>query len=261
MSLAVNILCYGDHHDLAVRCLSSILLSAEWSLIDRVQVALNAPCEATRAYAHAWCASLPVPSAVLEEEGRRNVGKYPMMRRMFHGDRPAAASTRVMWFDDDSFIRPGQSGRWWSRAYEAALGCTLLGSVYSQPVLGDQARAVRDQPWYAGRAIPPRFRFVQGAWWVADPLFLARWDYPFPALHHKGGDVMLGELCRQQCAGVRHFNDGVAINADAEGRESKSPRRGLSRDEPNVWTRYDSARPDGLSHHQFRVETTHHEPR
>ena len=38
---------------------------------------------------------------------------------------------------------------------------------------------------------------------------------------------MLGEMCFQQGLRLNHFRDGVKINADASGRESKAPRRGF----------------------------------
>jgi hypothetical protein len=90
---------------------------------------------------------------------------------------------------------------------------------------------------------------MQGAWWIADPAFLARWDYPFPELRHNGGDVLLGELCRQQGASTFAYRDGVAINACPAGHESRAARRGL-RTQP-LWHDYDPDRPADLSHHRW----------
>lgn len=39
---------------------------------------------------------------------------------------------------------------------------------------------------------------------------------------------MLGALCEQHGLALTHFRDGVWINANAQGIESKSPRRGFN---------------------------------
>ncbi len=56
---------------------------------------------------------------------------------------------------------------------------------------------------------------------------LQRFHWPVPDLLHRGADMMLGELCGQQGLRMQSFHEGGAINADAEGRESKAPHRGF----------------------------------
>lgn len=241
----VSILFYGDHPALARRCFESVVATADWSLIDAVRLGCNAVSPRTEAVLDQLIARVPVPVSVYRAADGSNVGKYPMMRRMFADLGPAP---RVMWFDDDSYLRDRDPG-WWSRTWAEAESCTLLGSVYTIRIAERQRAAIRDQPWYAGEPVSwtredggqVRVRFCTGGWWAADPAFLRAWDYPWPVLHHRGGDVMLGVLCAQRRAVMRHYNAGVAINADSAGRESRSPRRGL--DTPPLWRDYDPARP------------------
>lgn len=261
MKFFVNVLCYGDHPKLASRCLQSITTSADWGLVAAVQVGLNAVSDATRRVVEAETACWPVPWRLFEPVGGRNVGKYPLMRRMLYGDDLPALGHGpddwVMWFDDDSYVRDANPAWWRLVARRVREGGDVLGSLYLMRLRDGQLRAIRDQPWFAGRPLSRRtdramVSFATGGWWTARYDFLARWNYPFPALHHNGGDVMLGVLCSQQSSPPAHFNDSVAINADLFGFESKAARRGLSQ-EP-VWSRYAPGRPVDLSHHDFNVE-------
>lgn len=271
MSFSVCVLCYGDHPHLAARCLNSIARSADWALIDSIQVGLNAVSPATRTVVDRAAASWPVPWRILEPADGANVGKYPLMRRMFYGPPEAAGiaiprrvlkASRVMWFDDDSYVRDESGPEWWRQVRAAATDVTVLGSLYKVAGTPTLSAAIADQDWYtatprraadpvaADRAGSPVHTFVTGGWWVARSRFLRIWDYPFLALHHNGGDVLLGELCAQQKQKLGGFNAGVAINADAQGRESRAPRRGRSevpagRSPTFDWT--------GTAHHDFTV--------
>jgi len=104
----------------------------------------------------------------------------------------------------------------------------MLGEVWRYGLGGNQHLWVRDQPWYAGKPVPAghKVKFVTGGWWTIRTEVIRKYDWPVPELDHRGGDVMLGELFRQQELGMKHFNHGVAINADAAGVSSRSPKRG-----------------------------------
>ncbi len=65
---------------------------------------------------------------------------------------------------------------------------------------------------------------------------------------------MLGELMRQQGYSLFHFNDGIAINADAAGKESNSERRGI--ESRWIWQDYEPGKPVDLAHQQFDVKVT-----
>jgi hypothetical protein len=59
------------------------------------------------------------------------------------------------------------------------------------------------------------YRFATGGWWVANMDFLRRWDYPFKALHHNGGDSILGEVLRQQGLTPKHWAEGLRCHCEA----------------------------------------------
>lgn len=258
MGFAVHVLCYGDHSPLASRCLKSIVASADWSLIDTIRVGLNAVSDETRTFVLRMAETWPVPWEIFEPTENRNVGKYPLMRRMFYSGRTTMPkSPYVMWFDDDSFIRPGVKPAWWGNVLKRATTGgvdehSLVGSQYQVGVNRNQQNAIKQQPWYCWRAEPiSPVHFVQGGWWVASRPFLEKWDYPFPALYHNGGDVLLGELHRRQGKSLLNYNLGVASNADAKGQESKAKRRGL--DTKPLWseTPFDPKAPVDIAHHEF----------
>jgi len=250
VGFSVNALFYGDHPDLAARLLKSLLATADWSLVDDVRFACNECCDKTRQYVYAVASSLPVRSLVYGEKDGRNVGKYPLMRRMLYeqGDR-ALRSTHVMWFDDDTYLTGDRS--WWKTVWDLAQQHTLLGSTYSIRQRGNQHVAIRKQPWFTGKPVGAnhRYWFCTGGWWVAEREVLTRWNYPWPELHHNGGDSVLGELCRQQGYSIHKFNEGVAINADEQGVESAAKRRGM--ETRWIWQNYTDGQVPDLSHHDF----------
>jgi hypothetical protein len=154
-----------------------------------------------------------------------NIYKYPIMRRMFYAEPLQARA--VMWFDDNSCITPDTDiDHWLSRIMRQLDGCALLGSVYTQGLVGRQADWIKAQPWYAGKQPGPYVKYAADSWWVMRAEPLVQFDWPSTDIAHHGGDVMLGELCRQQDLTLCHFRDGVLINANSSGVEGAS-RRGF----------------------------------
>lgn len=156
-----------------------------------------------------------------------NVFKYPIMRQMLHA-RPLLAPY-TMWFDDDSCLAPDCDVlTWWPRVKNLLGTYAMVGSLYRQRLLGDQAAWIKDQWWYANKPVGPYIQFITGGWWAVRSELLLRYDWPVPDLRHRGGDVMFGALCAQQNIPITHFRDKVWINANAAGIESKAPRRGYN---------------------------------
>lgn len=248
----VLILTYGDHQPLAQRCLKSIIASADWSLIADVRIGCNAVTEATVAYLQDAQLNVQAPCWLVHERRGANVGKYPLMRRMLYDPEHPITTPYVMWFDDDSYIKPGQTSAWWRKMADAAIRHDIIGKRYRIALNGNQRRAVTSQPWYTARAwplLPKPVSFCQGGWWAARYAELKRWNYPFPELYHNGGDVILGALSYQQMWRWYDTNEGVAINADEHGLESRSKRRGLTT--KPLWHDYVPGRQPDLSHHDF----------
>lgn len=233
----VFVLLYADCTKNAERCLGSIADTMDRDLVRSVRVGLNAVSSRLRRTTVDFLRRMPVPRYIYQDAFNRNVHKYALMRHMIHDLAVPCQASHVMWFDDDSFVKPPREagfklGRdWWRLAAAESKTTTLLGSVYNltQGYRPGQAEGIRQQPWYGDVALQPKPRFVTGGWWVAEREFLRKWDYPFPEILHNGGDSMLGELVRQQGKRMKHFNRGIAINYDkARGGESRAPRRGIT---------------------------------
>lgn len=260
-------LLYGDHCELATRCLTSIETAVrDGGPVRDLRIGCNALGEASRRFVWDFAARQPVPVRLYEPCDGHNAGKYTLMRRMLHDDASPIAP-RMMWFDDDSWL-DGVTGRWWSDLVSS--DAVVLGRVHFMLQRGDQHLGIARQPWFRGREVAPghRYRFATGGWWVADTAFLRRFDYPFPILHHNGGDSILGELLRQQDRAVADFSracchcdscrskpavlrDAGVVHVNDQG--GLKGRRGLGRKgEVYPWQRFDPQHPADYSQHAYR---------
>ena len=212
---------YGDHPALAHPCATT--LPALWNTgrVD-LRIGLNEASPATRAVLDEL---LP---GVQREEADPQIYKYPMLRRLLAGYTGDA--THLMWFDDDTALRPGLDVAGWLEGVERRAAQTpgSLGSLYTQALTPVQQAWVRQQPWYTGRALPREVLFNTGGWFVVPLALIRRCDWPGPHLRHGGGDILLGALLHQQGLAPEQFRVGLAINADAHGRESAAARRGVT---------------------------------
>ncbi len=226
-SFTVCVLLYGDFPHLARRILDS-LYRPEWLDQFELRVACNAVCDETaqivRDYTRGWGRK-----EMLDPDNlfisTVNAWKYPMMRRMFY-DRPLT-TPYVMWFDDDSYIKADASNNWFRHVARNMRDADMLGAKYVTRMCGNQHLWVRSRPWYADKPVEYRSQmtFVVGCWWVARTELVSKWDYPEQDIKHFGGDAVLGELCRQQGYKLKQFTDGVAIGADAAGKQLAAERR------------------------------------
>jgi len=223
----ICVLLYGDHTELADKCLRSI---AETIRVEdfQLRVGLNAVSDRTRNWVKSWIH----PDCIWESE--ENIHKYPMMRAMIHEARPVTTEY-LMWFDDDSYLEghkleeDASTSPWLLHVDSMMSTADMLGSIYVKGWEGNQAEFVKAQPWYAGKEpAGRRLKFATGGWWTIRTELLYKYDYPWPDLDHCGGDTMLGELCHQQDLRLRHFSTGVKINAGHSGVESEAPRRGFT---------------------------------
>lgn len=212
---------YGDHPELAQRCGQTLRALSNTGQVD-LRIGLNEVSPRARAVLDQL---LP---GVETEEADPQIYKYPMLARLLANYRGDA--THMMWFDDDSCLLPGVEPRAWLAAVgeRAARTQGTLGSLYTVPVDATTRERIEAQSWYAGRPVPEQLLFNTGGWTVAPLDLLRRCGWPEPSLRHAFGDISLGALLHQQGLEPEQFRMGLAINADANLRESRSPRRGVT---------------------------------
>ena len=161
-------------------------------------------------------------SALLIEQ-ETNLFKYPMMRRMFKFAPVTAPIT--MWFDHDSHIDPDiDVDNWFSRVARQLSACDMIGSVHRNCLSAGQTSWVEKQSW-TNTSVSRYVQYVNGSWWAVNTPVLHAFDWPPTNLQQKGGDILLGELFKQQNKRLCHFRDGVRINvndAGVEGAESRT---------------------------------------
>lgn len=256
---SVTAVLFGDHVDLAERCLRPLVSSLDPTLVKSVRVGLNAVGSPTRGYVRAALDAVAnrfngAIEPLLYNCGEHNRLKYPLLRKMLYDSQHPILTPFVMHFDDDTY-QTSDDMRWWEDTYRFARReeADVMGSIYTMPARPKQLDAIRAQPWYNNRPLRPghRFRFATGGWWVARTAVLRQFDWPFPEIKHNGGDTVLGELLRQQGLKLVQCRSGVRINADDRGCESKAPRRGVTM--PPVWSDFDLSSGPSLDHHDFEV--------
>ncbi len=260
---------YGDYPELTKKCLDGIQSSFSSHIRD-VRIGLNEVSSATFDYVMDWAATFGrCPVFVYQETSNGNVGKYPLMRRMFQEFPEIKDEDCVMWLDDDTHLNQVQSS-WWDEVHELAYRHTVVGLMQYMQARGNQWEGIPEQPWFGNHLVSKRqkFKFATGAWWTAQYSFLKKWDYPFLEIYHNGGDSILGELCRQQNASIYDYRKGAHCNANCcrttpnkegvvqlnvGGREG---RRGIGKklaDEVFPW-HYHGENPEDFSHHNFDLK-------
>ncbi len=212
---------YGDYPELAERFLSSLWWPP--GVVTAVHLGMNTVGPQTHDLVTSFFRCCPAICRMYAPQ--ENVGKYPLMRRMFQDislDQP------VIWFDDDSWLTSPKDV-WEELRSHRIEGANVLGSPHRICQRGRQYEVIRRQPWYTGLPVDTHHRFVfaTGAWWVADPRFLRAHDYPFPSLHHNGGDSILGELVRQQGGRIHRFSRAVCHCESCQGRQRESVKGGV----------------------------------
>lgn len=152
-----------------------------------------------------------------------NIMKYPIMRHMFH-DTPITAPVTI-WFDHDSCIAPdADADRWLNRVIGQLGGCDMIGSIYRSKLSDDQIQWLVAQDWFTGKPAGTYVSHALGGWWAIRTSVLYEFNWPDRTLKQKDGDVIIGELCRQQGLSVCHFRDDVKINVNDAGVEAAAAR-------------------------------------
>lgn len=231
-AFTVCVLLYGDYPELARRCLGSLTRFVEHGAIHSLRIG----CNATGAKTDAYIAALvkQYPHIVFVNHSTTNRLKYPVMRELFTA--PALETEFTVWFDDDSWIQESAPADYFVQLAAAMRNADMVGSLWKMQLRGKQAEWVCSRKWYTGKPVAERHvvKFATGGWWTIRTEVLRRWSWPEQDIRHRGGDVMLGELCRQQELRLVQFTKHVAINADDSGVCSSSKRRGYDEDPVGV---------------------------
>lgn len=228
------VLCYGDHYDLAKRCLDSILATAQPGRLD-LRVAANACTDKTLAYLR----DLPLTRLYVYAENRK---KYPVMRDVFRDPACPVSTNYLMWFDDDSYVT---NPAWLERLSESiAANHDFGGRHYGWAHIHDLKMYAKNghdpRQWfrqsnsYRGKNFRVRgtkteapngtvIEFVPGSFWALHTQTMRDADIPEPRLVHNGGDITIGWQVAQ--AGFKT----IGFNKDRQFvYTSGSPRRGYS---------------------------------
>ena len=224
MKTTVCCLLYGDYPRLAERCLAP--LSKLYKHGVDVRIGCNEISVATESVISTLFNAPSDRLKIVSENPQ--IFKYPMMRRLF--SHSPIESKYITWFDDDSYIKDACPLEWLARleSFMESTNADMAGSVYTMPVLPGQSEWRRLHcEWFIDRKRDHNYtKFATGGWWCIKTDVIKRYDWPHKLLKHRGGDVLLGELIFQQNLNLVRYKEGVAINADADGKESASKRRG-----------------------------------
>lgn len=258
---------YGDYPLLAKKLLESLKYPVH---VSDFRIGLNEVSDQVRSYVMQWAAntSAQIPVYVFQEKDNKNVGKYPLMRQMF---RHTTLDKKVMWFDDDSYLDETITHQWWDSIRDLSKTAEQIGAIHQIMQRNKQFEVIAKQPWYGKKPLNHRtkYRFATGGWWVADSKFLLKYDYPFKALYHNGGDSILGEVIRQQGLRLKDFKNGMQCHCESCMRRGiktgvpvvhinvggRQGRRGIGvANEKYVWND-GNPNPD-LSHQDFEMKVT-----
>lgn len=215
--VTICVLTYGPHVTLAERFLSSLYACTDPALF-QLRAGLNEAEPATHRLLRDYAARFKNINLFSE---RRNIFKYPMMRRMFY--EPPLSTAWTIWCDDDShFTRPD-----WLQRLGLKIECSPKVSMWGKPYFllrRDQSILdwIKAATWYRGRAClrgkdgdgnaAAKFCFATGGFWVIRSAILKELDWPDPRLLHLTGDFLLGEALRQNRLKIGRFDYGVKIN-------------------------------------------------
>lgn len=227
MNTTICCLLYGDYPELAERCLKPI------SELHKLGADIRIGCNEISTKTFELVMDMfKVDENLLVVSNDPQIYKYPMMHKLFNIKE--LKSDYVMWFDDDSYIEDNPVE--WLESVESFIktnNADMIGSIYFMPTLGKQTEWRRLHcSWFKPEKVTNKTLFATGGWWAAKSSLIKKYDWPHESLNHRGGDVLLGELIKHEGLKLVKFNKGVRINADENGKESASKRRGY--DEPPI---------------------------
>jgi ADP-heptose:LPS heptosyltransferase/GT2 family glycosyltransferase len=257
------VLTYGNHHDLAIRALSSLYTHLGADRF-RLRLGLNAVTKTSRDRIDRFLKPYTNVEKIYDRDPQ--IYKYPIMREMFHDEQNPIDTKWIMWFDDDSHIvGPNWLNTfgpivddWHQRTcvpnlrkhqqyptggekeeFNCKRGVHMFGKVYYFHIrkndVSSQWDWIKQASWYTGRAHrvdysknPPmdKIEFCTGGWWMVTNEAVKELNWPDPRIRHRGGDIMMGEAMHQHGFGILQAMHGVKVS-DAKQRGYNEQIAGL----------------------------------
>lgn len=199
-SFSIGILCYGHYPELADKCLGTIFSGLDPRVVKDVRIGMNECSQLSDSVIRALTMDAPVPVYGFKvKTGISPAYKYPIMRNMLFHSTPVR-STHWMWFDDDTYVKPGANAFWMRDLAHHMQDYDVAGyRRFLRKIRSGQADGIRKQAWFNGKPVAEiNTPFLQGGWWVMRTNLMSSWGYPFKELRHNNGDVMLGHLIKQR---------------------------------------------------------------
>lgn len=233
--VTVCVLCYGDHHDLHKKCITSILATIPGKRLD-LRVATNAAVQPTIDMIDEY-----VRQGFITKHYRHdnNDYKYPVMREMFWDKSHPITTKWVLWFDDDSICDVDPN--WFNilathiSQHHKGNEAHMIGASFTWTTNARQRAIFASRPWYKnrpwrtqdGKPSPNgnRIIFAAGGFWAITLEAIRAADIPDlgTGLTHNGGDWQIGEQLYQAGYGLKQFNGQKQFV-----RTSSVPRRGVT---------------------------------
>jgi hypothetical protein len=212
--LTLFVLCYGDHLDLAERCIESIVNTLPKERFD-LRVALNQPSPELATYVGSLH-NAGIVTKVYPDHGDRK--KYPAMRQMFWDEACPIRTPYVCWFDDDSWCRQANWAALLAKTITAnhQHGGRLYGAwhyhdlmtVKRQNPLAQGEKWFRNALWWRGKNLytgsgkriasnGSQIVFASGGFWALATHVIREANIPDERLVHNGGDITIGAQVTQ----------------------------------------------------------------
>ena len=218
----VFVLCYGDHFEIAKRCLDSIMESIPPEHMD-LRVGCNQVCNSTLQYLK----TLPITKTYIHTG---NDKKYPVMREMLWDARCPIDTRYLLWFDDDAYIKDPRflqslttsiiSGH---NRGERMYGIKMFHDLSAYNKSGHQAQDwFASADWHNGRHMRVRnnnaeapngsiIDFAVGWFWALNTEAMRQANIPDVRLNHNGGDITIGAQLHQAGFSIHQFNKGKVM--------------------------------------------------